>query len=129
MAAISFGRLFDTYGLPVLAVAALLSALFAPLVFFGGSAAALVGVALWGLGMGAQESIMRAAVAGMIPSDRRRAAYGIFSTGFDVAWFAGSVLLRVLYDVSIPALVAVSVALQFAAIPLFLRVRGGDEAR
>jgi predicted MFS family arabinose efflux permease len=59
----------------------------------------------------------------MSPSDRRGAAYGVFNTGFGVAWFAGSVLLGVLYDAAIPALVAVSVALQVAAIPLFFRLR------
>lgn len=36
-------------------------------------------------------------------------------------WFLGSWLLGVLYDVSIPAMVAVSVAAQLAAIPLYLR--------
>jgi MFS family permease len=123
VAALVCGRLFDRLGLPVLAGATLVSALFAPLVFFGGAAAALLGVTLWGIGMGAQESIMRAAVAGMSPSDRRGAAYGVFNTGFGVAWFAGSVLLGVLYDAAIPALVAVSVALQVAAIPLFFRLR------
>ena len=124
VAALAFGRIFDHFGLPTLAGATLLSALFAPLVFFGGPLLALVGIALWGIGMGAHDSIMRAAVAGMSPMDRRGAAYGIFNTGFGVAWFAGSVLLGVLYDASIPALVAVSVVLQVAAIPLFLHLRG-----
>ena len=124
LAALAFGRLFDNYGLPTLAGATLLSALFAPLVFFGGPLLALVGIALWGIGMGAQESSMRAAVADMSPAARRGAAYGIFNTGFGLAWFAGSVLLGVLYDASIPALVAVSVALQVAAIPLFFHLRG-----
>ena len=44
-------------------VVALISSLFAPLVFLGGFYTALIGMALWGVGMGAQESIMRAAVA------------------------------------------------------------------
>ena len=43
--------------------------LFAPLVFFGGFYPALAGMALWGVGMGAQESILRAAIAGMVPPD------------------------------------------------------------
>jgi MFS-type transporter involved in bile tolerance (Atg22 family) len=109
--------------LVVLVVAVLLSALFAPLVFLGGFGTALVGMVLWGVGMGAQESIMRAAVAEMVPPDRRGAAYGIFNTGYGVFWFLGSVAMGALYDVSITLLVGFSVMAQLAAIPLLLWVR------
>ncbi|MCR4401072.1 MAG: MFS transporter, partial [Syntrophomonadaceae bacterium] len=68
LAALVFGRLFDRIGLTVMALAAGLSALFAPLVFLGGPAAALAGSALWGVGMGAQESVMRAAVGALAPA-------------------------------------------------------------
>jgi len=131
VAALVFGRLFDKFGLGVLAVVALLSSAFAPLVFFGGFGLALAGMALWGVGMGAQESIMRAAVAEMIPAERRGAAYGLFNFGYGTAWFLGSALLGVLYDISLPALVAFSVLMQLAAIPLFLMVRrpSGPPAR
>ncbi len=123
LAALVFGRLFDRFGLTILVVVALLSALFAPLVFLGGFALALLGMALWGIGMGAQESIMRAAIAGMIPPDRRGTAYGVFNTGYGVFWFAGSALMGVLYDRSLPLLIVFSVIAQLAAIPLLLLVR------
>jgi MFS family permease len=125
VAALAFGRLFDRRGLSVLVGAVALSALFAPLVFLGGPAAALAGMTLWGVGMGAQESIMRAAVAEMAPADRRGAAYGIFNTGYGVCWFLGSVAMGVLYDRSISLLVAFSVMAQLAAIPLLLWVQRG----
>jgi predicted MFS family arabinose efflux permease len=126
LAAILFGRLFDRLGLTTLTAAALLSALFAPLVFWGSFAWALLGMALWGVGMGAQESIMRAAVAGMTPPDRRGTAYGIFNTGYGLFWFAGSALMGLLYDLSLPALIVFSVAIQLAAIPLFWLVGKND---
>ncbi len=66
---------------------------------------------------------MRAAVAGMVPADRRGSAYGIFNAGYGVAWFAGSALLGVLYDRSIPWLVIFSVLMQLAAIPVLLVVK------
>src|SRR6266508_4691709 len=44
LAALVFGRLFDRFGLTILVVVALLSALFAPLVFLGGFALALLGM-------------------------------------------------------------------------------------
>jgi MFS family permease len=123
VSALVFGRFFDRWGLPVLAAAVGCSALFAPLVFLGGSAMALAGMVVWGVGMGAQESIMRAAVADMVPPDRRGAAYGIFNAGYGVAWFLGSAAMGVLYDRSLSFLVGFSVVAQLAAIPLLLRVR------
>lgn len=131
LAALLFGYLFDRLGLITLAAAALLSALFAPLVFGGGFTWALVGMVLWGIGMGAQESIMRAAVAGMAPPDKRGTAYGIFNTGFGLFWFAGSALMGFLYDISLSALIIFSVVIQVTAIPLFWLVRKnmGDKTR
>jgi len=54
----------------------------------------ILGMALWGVGMGAQESIIRAVVADMVPRDRRATGYGVFNAGFGLAWFAGSVLIK-----------------------------------
>jgi MFS family permease len=123
LAALIFGRLFDRFGLVVMIGAVVLSALFAPLVFMGDFGLALVGVALWGIGMGAQESIMRAAIANMVPADRRGTAYGVFNTSYGVFWFAGSALMGYLYDISIPSLVAFSVAAQLVSIPIIAVVR------
>ena len=47
-----FGRLFDRYGFGVLVVLTAVSALYAPLTFFGGFWLALIGAAIWGLSMG-----------------------------------------------------------------------------
>ncbi len=123
VAALLFGRLFDQVGLSVLIAASLISALFAPLVFLGGFTLALLGTACWGIGMGAQESVMRAAVGGFAPANRRSSAYGVFNTGYGIFWFLGSTLIGILYDTSIPWLVIFSVATQLASIPMFLLVR------
>jgi len=123
LAALLFGRLFDRIGISILIASALISSLFAPLVFLGGFYFALLGMVLWGIGMGAQESIMRAAVAGMVSMDRRGSAYGIFNTGYGIFWFLGSALMGILYDISIPSLIVFSVVAQLASIPLFLLVR------
>jgi MFS family permease len=120
LAALVFGRLFDRKGIPVMAIAALISSLFAPLVFLGGFYFALLGMTLWGVGMGAQESIMRAAIAEMVPANRRGSAYGLFNTGFGVFWFLGSALMGILYDLSFPSMIAFSVTAQLASVPLFL---------
>jgi MFS family permease len=120
VAAIVFGWMFDRVGLPVLAGVSLVSASLAPLSFLGGFWLALAGMAAWGIGMGAQESIMRAAVAGMASRDRRGTSYGIFNAVYGVVWFLGSAFMGILYDVSLPSLIAFSVATQLLSAPLFL---------
>ncbi len=118
VAALVLGRLFDRIGLRTVVGATLLTAFFAPLVFLGNAPLAVLGMVIWGLGMAAQESIVKAAVTGMVSSGRRASAYGFFDTGFGIFWFLGSVALGLLYGVSIFALVAFSVVLQLAAVPL-----------
>jgi MFS family permease len=128
VAALVCGWLFDRLGFAVLGSVALVSLLFAPLVFLGNFGVAMLGMVLWGVGMGAQESIMRAAVAGMVPAARRGTAYGVFNTGYGLLWFAGSALMGVLYDVSLPALLVFSVIAQLIAVPLLFRVGRRHEA-
>jgi MFS family permease len=124
-----FGRLFDRSGIWVLVPLTLASVASAPLAFRGGFELALVGVALWGLGMGVHESIIPAAVATMVPPQRRPSAYGIFTSGFGVSWFVGSVILGKLYDVSLTGLIIFSVVAQLVAIPIFMAVAKGNRIR
>jgi predicted MFS family arabinose efflux permease len=114
-----FGKLLDKFGVPVLYVAFGVSAFFAPLVFFSGTKLELLGMILWGISMGAQDSCLKALLAPVVPSEKRSTAFGVFDTGFGIAWFVGSVIMGVLYDKSIPALVSFSVILQLLALPVF----------
>ncbi len=117
-----FGRLFDKTGIIILVPLTLLGALFAPLSFLGGFWVALIGVALWGLGIGVHESIMAAAVAQMVPVQRRASAYGLFTAGYGIFWFLGSALLGILYGISLPVLIIFSVVVELVAIPFFVVV-------
>ncbi len=71
-------HLYDRKKFPVLLLMITASALSAPLVFLAGPVLLTVGMVLWGIGMGAQESIIRAVVADIVPRDRRATGYGIF---------------------------------------------------
>jgi len=122
LAALLFGRLFDRIGISILIAAVFISSIFAPLVFLGGFYFALLGMVLWGVGMGAQESIIKAAIAGMVSVDRRGFAYGIFNTVYGIFWFLGSVLIGILYDISIPYLIIFSLLIQLSSIPLLFLV-------
>ena len=70
--------------------------------------------------MGAQESILKAAVTTMVPKSSRATGYGIFECSFGIFWFLGSWILGVLYDVSVPVMVVVSIVAQLLAIPFYL---------
>jgi MFS family permease len=127
-ASLFFGRIFDRIGFASLVIAVLFSSFFAPLVFLGGYYSSLAGMALWGVGMGAQSSVMKAAIAGLVPINRLGFAFGIFNTAYGVFWFGGSALMGVLYDVSLPALIAFSVGAQLISIPILLAARRDAKA-
>lgn len=121
VAALFFGMMYDKNGVKALVWSTVISAPFAVFVFaFDSMPMLLIGVALWGVGMGAQESILKAAVTSMVPKASRATGYGVFECSFGAFWFLGSWLMGVLYDVSIPAMIAVSVIAQLAAIPLYI---------
>lgn len=122
MGSLVFGRLFDRFGFKVLIALTLLTSLFAPLVFLGGFWTALLGAAIWGIGMGVHESIIPAAVSPMIPIQRRASAFGLFTAGYGVFWFLGSAVIGVLYDLSVPTTIAFCVVTELAAIPFFVWV-------
>jgi predicted MFS family arabinose efflux permease len=92
----------------------------APLVFMGGFAAALLGVIGWGIGIGAQDTLLKAVLVKIIGREKRATAFGVFDTAFGIAWFAGSATMGLLYDHSITTLVVFSVVLQLAALPVML---------
>ncbi|MBL8923462.1 MAG: MFS transporter, partial [Myxococcaceae bacterium] len=100
-----------------------ISALFAPLVFLVPSTSLMVvGAACWSVGMGAQDSIFKAAVAKLVPKEERGRAYGLFFAFFGLAWWIGSATMGWLYERSMTALVVFSVVTQLAAVPLLLFV-------
>ena len=116
--ALLFGVLYDRIGFPILIVMFAIEAATAPFLFLGRLPGAIAGMALWGISMGTQESIMRAAVADLIPADRRATGFGLFHMIFGVAWFSGSALLGLLYQRDVRAMVAFAVGIQLLAVPV-----------
>ena len=114
------GRLYDRNAIGTLVGAVFVSALFSPFVFLGGFAVALFGMLLWGIGYAVQDTLFKAVVADRLPEGRRNFAFGIFYTGYGVGWLIGSVAVGLLYDVSVIAVIAFSMIVQLAAIPIVL---------
>ena len=67
----------------------------------------------------AQDTLFKPAISGLISPERRSTAFGIFDTGFGIAWLVGSVAFGLLYDKSLRILVAVSVLGQLVSLPIF----------
>ncbi len=119
LAALAVGALFDRVGKRVLLAIPLLAAAIPPLAFSRTLPLAIAGVLVWGAVMGIQESVLRAAVADLIPSGRRGTAYGIFAAAIGAAALVGGVLTGALYETSLPLLVAVVAGIQVAALVLY----------
>lgn len=120
VASLVLGRLYDRAGIWVVAAAVCVSAVFSPLVFFGGFWVALVGMLLWGIGYATQDTLLKALIAGVLPQGRRNMAFGIFYLGYGSGWLVGSVTTGLLYEHSRIALIAFSLMVQLASVPFFV---------
>lgn len=123
VSALLAGLAFDRVGLASVLFVPIVTAVV-PFLAFGSSPQVLaIGMILWGVVLGAQESTVRAAVAHLVAPGARGTAYGIFNTAYGVAWFLGSSALGIAYDRGIALVIAICVGTQVlalgAAIPVF----------
>jgi MFS family permease len=96
---------------------------FVPVFVFSSKLTLIIsGIVLFGIVVGIQETILKAAVADMIPIRRRSTAYGIFHVSFGLAFFLGSSFAGFLYDYSIPILIFSLTVIEFMAIPVFYKM-------
>jgi len=123
LAALVVGKTYDRIGLISLLVIPLLTLPIPFLAFSHSYSLVLIGMALWGVVMGTQETIMRAAIADLTPVERRGFAYGIFNAAYGASWFLGSALMGLLYELSVNYLILFAVVMELIAIPLFFLVR------
>jgi len=122
IAALIFGHLYDKKGIISLVISVIISAMIAPAFFLiNGTVGIIIGVILWGIGMGAQESILKAVISVMVSKEKRATAYGIFYTVFGSAWFLGSVIIGFLYDLNLVYVVIFSTLMELLAV-IFLLV-------
>jgi len=122
LSALFFGRLFDRYGNRSLVWAFSAAMLFAPLAFSSSLTLVVIGICLWGVGMGAMESIVKAGIAQLVRPERRATAFGTFNAVFGIAWFAGSAALGLLYDWHPAAAAAFAATMQGVAVLALTRV-------
>ncbi len=126
LSSLAFGRLFDRKGFATVIAAVLISCLYSPFVFLGKLPVAVVGMILWGIGFGAQDTLMKAIIATVLPEGRRNTAFGLFYVGYGLGWLGGSVTTGLLYGFSIPLLIGFSIVVQLISLPFFLWARRTD---
>lgn len=93
---------------------------FSPFVFLGGFWLVLFGMLLRGVGYATQDALLKAIVAEVLPEGKRNFAFGLYYAGYGVGWLAGSIAKGLLYENSRIALIAFSVVIQLASVPIFV---------
>jgi MFS family permease len=126
VAALIVGKTYDRIGFISLLAIPLLTLPIPFLAFSHSYSLVLIGMALWGVVMGIQETIMRAAIADLTPVDKRGFAYGIFNTVYGGGWLLGAALMGLLYELSINYIILFTVVMELISIPLFLLVKRAE---
>ncbi|MDD2752941.1 MAG: MFS transporter [Candidatus Omnitrophica bacterium] len=128
LAALAIGKTYDIFksrrgnekaGLITLIAIPLFSLFIPVFVFSTKFSFALAGAIIWGIVMGAHETVMKSAIADLTPLKKRGTGYGIFNTAYGLAIFIGSAFTGLLYDYSIPMVILISIFVEIAAIPVF----------
>jgi len=128
LGALASGWAYDRIGFRGLAIMPILGAVIPFLSFSRSVPLVWLGAALWGLVMGVHESTMRAAVADLVPRERRGVGYGTFTAIYGLAWLVGTALIGVLYDHSIDSAIAFTLVTQAVALLAFLPLRKQPES-
>jgi MFS family permease len=123
LTALIFGRLFDRYGIQIIAIGIVVSLLALPFGFLVGGIGVYISVACWATGLGAQDATLRSGISQVVSMNKRGTAFGAFNAAYGVLWFLGSVTMGVLYDFSLVALVVFGMVAQLAAALLFIWLR------
>lgn len=121
LAALGVGFVYDRRGGAVLYAVPVLVALVPPLALAGSVWLSLIGVAVWGLAYGVQDSTVKALVAEVVEAPRRATAYGVFAGVQGAFAIVGGLVAGWLYDRSLPALVVVVALSQLVALVLLAR--------
>ena len=82
----------------------------------------ILGIAFWGIVMGAHETIMKAGISDITSLRRRGTAYGLFNFSYGIALFFGGSMAGYLYEYSINVLLIILILIQIFAIFFFFAI-------
>lgn len=124
LASIVIGFSFDRKGIIILALAAFISSFSAFFAFSSNEYMVVIGIIIWGISLGAQETLIGAVIGIIVPKARRSTAYGIFNACYGFAWFLGSAVIGYFLDVNIAFLMVFSFIVQLLAVPILIYLSG-----
>ncbi|MEM1563704.1 MAG: MFS transporter [Candidatus Bathyarchaeia archaeon] len=89
----------------------------------------IVAAAFFGLVLGMQESIYRAAVSGFAPISLRGTAYGIFNTAYGVGMLTGGAVYGLIAELKIPYVAVIAYVLLAQAVAVVLLLNAYSKTR
>jgi MFS family permease len=129
---IVIGRIYDkakrrykkeSSGLLTLIIVPVITALLLPFLFSEIFITILVGTFLWGMVMGAHETVMKAAVADLTDVTKRGTAYGAFNVIYGFALFTGSLIAGFLYEISVTIMISIMIIIQAVSVILYFKMK------
>lgn len=114
------GVAYDRFGSRVLLVLPFICAAIPLCAYSLDLVPVIAGVMLWGASLGIQESTMRAAVAGMVPSNKRASSYGMFAVATGIGSLLGGIAAGALYTISPFAIIVFACSVECVAFVLLL---------
>ena len=133
IAALLVGKLYDklktrtdskTGGLLVLGGIPFITMLLPVLTLSDSVPLVVMGMMVFGVVMGAHETVMRSAIADITPFHKRGTGYGVFNGSYGLALLGGAALMGVFYDMEwIGAIRAFTCVAELIAIFLFFKMR------
>ena len=120
LSSLIFGKLFDKIKLKSLIISTAFSCLFPFFLFCSSNIWLLmIGILVWGIGIGSLETILKSVVTQLIVKENRSKYFGIVSLFFGLSLFIGSWLCGIFYDISFYLLTFFSFGMQLLAIIFF----------
>jgi MFS family permease len=122
--ALPMGLAYDRYGLKVISVAPVAALLIPAMILSNNIFTYVLAASLWGIFMGAYETIMRAAVADLVGAESRAYAYGVYSFLSGVSWMIGTVIMAYLLETFSFGIIVLSLASEGLALILLVTLLG-----
>lgn len=118
LSAVTFGVLFDKGNSKVLPMGVAVGGMYPVFVF--SEYFSIFGIALWGVLLGIQESLIKSWIAQNVPSNSRGFAYGMLYFVLGVSTFLGGMIMGFLYGMGIHYVVAYSLFFCMLSSAVFL---------
>jgi predicted MFS family arabinose efflux permease len=88
----------------------------------------LLGIIIWGIIMGIQETIMRAGVADLVGKEKRGFAYGIFNSIYGLGLFLGLAFMGFLYRFNPIYIIISCVIFEIISLPFLFLIKNEPTA-